>query len=565
MTTALKLLASGLPALLIAAAFGVGLFFTGGASWLYAPALLLLLAGLLAAALPGLWRGRALPRSAPALGLLAFIAYATLSLAWSLAPFPSLITWLVLCALPLTFFACGAASDDTLRAIRAALLAGLGLLALAGVAQAWLHHGRPAWPLQDANNLAALCNLGFFPALALAWTAEGRWARRGGLAVALILFAGLLASGSRAGMLTWAGTMAILLWQCRRAAPRRDGLVLLAGLAGAAVLLAPVALGHLATLGLWRDAAALNRPILWRATLGMIAEHPWTGTGLGSFYLAYAGHRPDADRVSVGQWAHNDLLQFAAEMGIAAPLLFLVFLLTIHVRQTRVKGRCPDGRARLAAIAPLYGIFTLILHAQVEFQLYLLPTLIVAGAWLALWQRDGEALLNDAPPPLRAGARRVHAGAAVAVALLLAVPIARAGLGQYWLNRALPEIQAGHPQRFLACLDRADAVAPGSFIDARVQRASLYIDLLRTPNGIFSPSEQRTMSAYILSTLTLAEREMPLWYDVNAKRAALYLAMRDRLDPDWRAVAAAQLRLAIRKNHRDDDDRAALAALEPQR
>ena len=61
---------------------------------------------------------------------------------------------------------------------------------------------------------------------------------------------------------------------------------------------------------------------LYHKALGMIQSRPWTGHGVGSFYLTSTqfaskddpvGHKPE--------FAHNFILQFAAELGIPATLL----------------------------------------------------------------------------------------------------------------------------------------------------------------------------------------------------------------------------------------------------
>ena len=111
--------------------------------------------------------------------------------------------------------------------------------------------------------------------------------------------------------------------------------------------------------GATQDESILNRPVLWKAALHMIAEHPLTGFGFGSFYLTYPSHRPVADRWSAGQWAHNDPLQFAVEMGILAPLLLYAFLFSLLPRTRRALKNTNDEQQ--AAIAgPLLGFLAMI-------------------------------------------------------------------------------------------------------------------------------------------------------------------------------------------------------------
>lgn len=98
-----------------------------------------------------------------------------------------------------------------------------------------------------------------------------------------------------------------------------------------------------------REASPMNRPYLTRLislvrvedprikisdraslhlkALAMVSERPWTGHGIGSFYLrapCYA--RPEDPSAGLLQLPHNLLLQLAAEQGAPVALLFLGFV-----------------------------------------------------------------------------------------------------------------------------------------------------------------------------------------------------------------------------------------------
>ncbi len=563
------------PTLLITLAFGIGLFFQGAQSYIYAPALICLITGLVLLALPGACRKTTLPKASPALFLLALWVYVTISLLWSMTPFPSLITYLVFSCLPLTFFALLASP----RREACVVAAGAGLqAALTGLA-AWAviqvsffadrFGDRAAYPLLNANNLAALMTMGLMPALALALTADGKAKRIVAALSALLLFAGLVATESRGGLLSCAAVTPFLLFTLRRSLNFKNialMLVVIAAVMGAQSLHskhggAAARLSALASIK--QDADAMNRPILWKATLGMIAANPLTGTGFGSFYLVYPSHRPVQDTRSAGQWAHNDPLQFAAEMGIAAPLLLYAFLASLIFRQweaVRTPGTDDSRKALLAG--PLFGFMAMILHTHIEFHLYLMPVLIVSGVWLAGWYVQSAMLLpaeaSWQPLSPHGWQKPGYAAIVLVMASLFAIPALRGGGATYYLMQAISEMRKGHPKTFAALLDKSDAWGPGSFIDAKVQHAGLYIDLLNTPDGFFTPGEQQTMARDVLDILDGAERTAPFWGEVNGKRAALYVAMKRKLSGDWEAKAEGELQTALRKNPLDLKARARL-------
>lgn len=150
-----------------------------------------------------------------------------------------------------------------------------------------------------------------------------RAVRRPSLVAALVLiFATLLASGSRAGFaatVAGAAVMAVLsLARDGRRAPVLLGLLLVM-----AVLM--LADGHLMS-GRFDSLAAAGAPdqtrlAMWGAGLRMIAAAPLTGMGLGSFQDLYPLY---ADRFLpyIVDKAHNDYLELAAGLGLPAAILW---------------------------------------------------------------------------------------------------------------------------------------------------------------------------------------------------------------------------------------------------
>jgi putative inorganic carbon (HCO3(-)) transporter len=570
----MKWIGPALSACLLTAAFSISLFFEGAQSYAYAPALVCLVAGLLIASATGAWEEFSLPNTAPALWLMALWFYVTVSLMWSTTPFPSLVTYLVFCCLPLGFFALLLTPKRALFVAAAAAGIGLALTALGAwaILQVTILHarfpGRAGYPLLDANNLAALMNLGLLPTVAAVLTLHRGPLRAAAMAAALILFGGLVATESRAGLLSFL-LMAVVLLAALR--PARLG-VLALGIFAVFVLLSwhegsgGTASRLVSLMHIQQDSDAMDRLALWSATLGMIRQHPFTGTGLGSFYLTYPSHRPLADQWSAGQWAHNDPLQFAAEMGLAAPLLLFGFLGSLILRSLqslRQPGIEPTRRALIAG--PACGFFAVILHAQVEFQLYLMPVLIVSGVMLACWYEWTAQHLPAAQSWRIATPKGWQRPASLlplaAIAFLILYPAIRCGMATRLLDQAIVQMRYGRPATFSQLLDRADAWGPATFIDAKIQRASLYIDLLKTPKGIFDQSAEQDMILYVQTTLDMAERLVPLWSDVNEKRALLYINMKDNIAQNWEPIAEAQLRTALAKNPLDLKARSQLIEL----
>jgi hypothetical protein len=134
-----------------------------------------------------------------------------------------------------------------------------------------------------------------------------------------VCLAAMFMTGSRAGVVLslLALVIAFTLF-FRRDLPRRTGVltaVLGAG-AMALVLLQFMGAGVNARFDA-QGAADGGRFGTYLATLRMIGDHPWLGTGIGTFAWAYPAYRP-ADVSLWGVWdrAHDTLLEIAADMGI---------------------------------------------------------------------------------------------------------------------------------------------------------------------------------------------------------------------------------------------------------
>ncbi len=131
----------------------------------------------------------------------------------------------------------------------------------------------------------------------------------------------------------------------------------------------------------------------YRATWRMVLDHPWFGTGLGTFAWSYPAYR--ADSVSLwGVWdrAHNTLLEIAAELGLPlAAAVVLAWCVMISVLVHGVRKRRRDLIVPVAAL----GVATLaLLHSLIDFSLqipgFALLVFALVGAGLAQSFRTSE-------------------------------------------------------------------------------------------------------------------------------------------------------------------------------
>jgi O-antigen ligase len=177
--------------------------------------------------------------------------------------------------------------------------------------------------------------------------------------------------------------------------------IVVAILVGSVFLVRPYALQQ------WRTDV---RPMIWKATLEMIAARPLVGHGLGAYIVVYPKYRlpeyflrPKAANVT--NHAHNELLEIAAEqglIGLAATLWLWATAVWCGFRVCRQLGRT-DRRV-------LWGIFgamlVFMLHGLVDVDLRYLPNqsllwllmglVVGAGTTSSRWRR-----ITIGPRPIR--------------------------------------------------------------------------------------------------------------------------------------------------------------------
>lgn len=324
----------------------------------------------------------------------------------------AILSFFFLGALPLTFLtlARNPFTEKEWGVVRLGMGLIMAVLALWAIVQYTVFseyfYGRARHPLADPNSLAALFNLALIFTLGEAARLQGR-GRWLSFLLILLLFAGVLATGSRSGFAFMLGGVALLglvnyqsLWQARRA----WGLFLLgAGLVAAAMTLSVSKEGTTAyrmavTIGAEDGNVQSDRLVTMKGAWHIVKDHWLLGTGTGTFYLYYPEYRDPAQKDLVTH-AHNDPLQLWSEAGIAAPLLFYAMVIgAIFLTLRRTRSEVVSQENRAAIIPPFIALGVLIAHSHMNLNLYNLSILFAAGMMLAYWFARIEPPRSDCKP-----------------------------------------------------------------------------------------------------------------------------------------------------------------------
>jgi O-antigen ligase len=280
------------------------------------------------------------------------------------------------------------------------------LIALDGIREAVTRTGgvigdqtfRAKGPYPHPNNLALylerIALLAGGTALAL-----GRW-RSWLTAAALLLGAGLAVTFSRGALLALVAGGALALLIVR---PRWGWRIYGAAVVAGVALFALLAEGRLFATG--SGGAESTRVLIWRSSLRMAEDHPWTGVGLDQFYYQYM-----LRYVSPAGWPerytshpHNAILDVWLSLGVLGLIVFAALALLVGwrivglIRQSRQSPAVAVG----AAVALVGGLA----HGMVDNSFFL-PDLAVL-TWLMVALLDVGVSWDGAFRHSEAGGRTI--------------------------------------------------------------------------------------------------------------------------------------------------------------
>lgn len=325
-------------------------------------------------------------------GALWFVA--GISVICSDVPFVSLIYFFFFSGFPLTFLIISRLDKTLVFSVIRCITFTLAVVSLIQFYSFpdMLKFGGAHWPLEDNNSLAVILGSG-----ALMFIGEslkgGRWSYHY-LVAAILTFAGVMTTGGVAVFFGFFAVLGGMVWLSKVSSYKP----LILFLMGVLFLICTMTRSDMSVyhfVETWtrsidiitdkalmeRNTISGSRLFIWESAIEIFKNNIWFGTGIGTFFLYYPEFRHIEDD-SAGIAAHNDLLQFAAEMGVFAPFLALI-IVGSFARQAMQKIReIKNTEDRLNLLVP-FSVFGLIIgHSLVNFNMYVLPSLMMVGAML---------------------------------------------------------------------------------------------------------------------------------------------------------------------------------------
>lgn len=132
----------------------------------------------------------------------------------------------------------------------------------------------------------------------------------------------------------------------------------------------------------------MGRLYMARDTLSIVQEHPYTGTGLGTFALAGPIYMSFYSEYIFDK-AHNDYLQLLSEVGLIG-FFFAVWWMVAFVRIFLKSAREKSRRISAFRTAAFCGCISILVHSTVDFNLQIPANALFFAVLAALVIRPGS-------------------------------------------------------------------------------------------------------------------------------------------------------------------------------
>ena len=230
------------------------------------------------------------------------------------------------------------------------------------------------------------------------------------LAAAAPLWAALVLSNSRGGILSMVSQALFLALMFTLVRPARGFLTEQSGVVGrlwrfgrlfivrAALIIGVIVLVGISVVWIGSDPVVsrigsassdfnvalgnTSRGDIWRASWSLFKAHPVIGAGFGGYWIAITEHH-QASGEFAPQQAHNDYLELLTSGGLIGAALGAWFLIAFILRARRSL-RSPDSFRRAACLGALAGLFGVAVHSFVDFGLHITVNALVVTALVAI-------------------------------------------------------------------------------------------------------------------------------------------------------------------------------------
>ncbi len=140
-----------------------------------------------------------------------------------------------------------------------------------------------------------------------------------------------------------------------------------------------------------------GRPTVWTNTLGITRDFPLTGSGLGTFGEVYSAFEDKWVSKRHYTHAHNDFLEYTAELGVPGMIFLLGGILFMLVTAFLVWRERRNPEIKGLVLGGMVAVLNILLHSITDFNLHIPAnmlgfTVILALAYVAVFSERKKAV-----------------------------------------------------------------------------------------------------------------------------------------------------------------------------
>jgi len=129
---------------------------------------------------------------------------------------------------------------------------------------------------------------------------------------------------------------------------------------------------------------AEGRPTVWANTMGINADYPVFGSGLGTFASLYPAYEETWKQTSFFSHAHNDYLEYLAELGVLGMILLCGVILFLLVRSFLVWRERRHPEVKGLALGGMIAVVLMLIHSIGDFNLHIPANMLLFSVVLSL-------------------------------------------------------------------------------------------------------------------------------------------------------------------------------------
>lgn len=140
--------------------------------------------------------------------------------------------------------------------------------------------------------------------------------------------------------------------------------------------------------------------MMWSGSLKIIRDYPLWGGGIGAWQWNYQRYQ-DRKLLSEPDYAHNDILQLAADYGLAGAIIMVAVFVCFFWQAARGARRAKSSEERAFAVGAMLSVIAILVHSWFDFNLHIPANSILLAAIMGFTAALGHEPHREASDPAR--------------------------------------------------------------------------------------------------------------------------------------------------------------------